>query len=177
MPIDQRLERTFNHLDHDGDGAITSADFEQAARAVAQGFELDPSSDKARKLKEGYARAWQLLRQQADVDADGRITLEEFGQATRNLASDRSFADNIAAVSEAEFAAADSDNDGELSRAEFSRLIRAFGHVEGDIDQAFARLDKDGDGRVTRAEYTAAWQECLATGDPNAVGGQVLAQL
>jgi Ca2+-binding EF-hand superfamily protein len=169
-------EQAFQHLDHDGDGYVTAQDFEQMARTIINAFGIDESSPKAIQLREGYRRTFEMVLGEMDVNRDGRIGPEEFISAMVAL-SGKASASRLRRVCAAEFAAADWDDDGVITRAEFAHLLSSIGQSSADADAAFDALDRDHDGRITRAEYVAAWEDYLVSDNPNSAGARVFAGL
>ena len=175
--LHDRYQRVFQQLDHDGDGVVTGADFKLTASSVINEFGLEPTSPKALLLQDGYAKAWALLRQDLDLNEDGSISPEEFVTATANLAGQQVYRDHVSEVGRAEFAAADLDDDGILSKDEFVRLVKATGPSAENVEAAFMQLDQDGDGQISQEEYVTAWEDYLTSGDPDSAGSQVFARL
>jgi Ca2+-binding EF-hand superfamily protein len=60
------------------------------------------------------------------------------------------------------FAALDSNRDGKLSQAEFSRIFEMEGNTNASAQekqQAFKAWDSDGDGAISKAEFTAKYEK------------------
>jgi Ca2+-binding EF-hand superfamily protein len=60
------------------------------------------------------------------------------------------------------FAALDSNRDGKLSQAEFSRIFEMEGNSDASAQekqQAFKAWDADGDGAISKAEFTAKYEK------------------
>lgn len=169
-------EHAFQHLDHDGDGYVTAQDFERMARTILDAFGIDESSPKAVRLREGYRRTSQMVLGGVNVNGDGRVGLDEFTSAIQELSGTAPAAE-LRGVCAAEFAAADRDDDGVITRTEFAHLLSSIGQSNGDADAAFDALDRDHDGRITRAEYVAAWEDYLVSDNPNSAGALAFAGL
>jgi Ca2+-binding EF-hand superfamily protein len=169
-------ERAFQLLDRDGDGYVTAQDFVRMARTIVDAFGIDESSAKATQLRDGYRRTYEMVLGEMDRNRDGRVGPDEFTSAMVALSGTPSAAE-LRGVCAAEFAAADRDDDGVITRTEFARLMSAIGQPSGDVDAAFAALDRDRDGRITRAEYVAAWEDYLVSDNPNSAGARAFAGL
>jgi Ca2+-binding EF-hand superfamily protein len=174
-------EHAFTHLDHDGDGYVTAQDFERMARAIIDAFGIDEASPKAVRLLAGYRRTFEMVLAEMDTAPDGRIGAEEFMSAMAALsgraARSGKGGSGLGRVCAAEFAAADRDDDGVITRTEFAHLLSSIGQSSGDADAAFDALDRDRDGRITRAEYVAAWEDYLVSDNPDSAGARVFAGL
>jgi len=169
-------ELAFQHLDRDGDGYVTAQHFEHMARTIIAAFGIDESSPKAIALLEGYRRTFEMVFREMDTNRDGRVGPDEFTSAMVAL-SGKSSASQLRGVCAAEFAAADRDDDGMITRDEFAHLLSAIGQPSGEVDAAFDALDRDRDSRISRAEYVAAWEDYLVSDNPNSVGARVFAGL
>lgn len=170
------VERAFQGLDRDGDGYVTAQDFEQMARRIIDACGIDETSPKAAQLRAGYRRTFELVLGEMTRNCDGRVGPDEFTSAMTEL-SGTSSAAQLRGVCAAEFAAADRDDDGVITRAEFARVLLAVGGPIGDVDAAFDALDRDRDGRISRDEYVAAWEEYLVNDNPDSAGARVFAGL
>lgn len=169
-------DRAFQHLDRDADGYVTAQDFDQMARTIIHAFGIDASSPKAIQLREGYRRTFEMVLDEVDRNRDGRVGRDEFTSAMVAL-SGKSSAAQLRGVCAAEFAAADRDDDGVITRTEFAHLLSAAGQPSGDVDAAFDALDRDHDGRISREEYVAAWEDYLVSDNLNSAGARVFAGL
>jgi Ca2+-binding EF-hand superfamily protein len=169
-------EQAFHHLDGDRDGYVTRQDFERMARTIIDAFGIDDSSPKAVVLREGYRRTFELVLAELAAPRGGRVGSGEFTSAMVAL-SEKASAAELRGVCAAEFAAADQDDDGVITRTEFAHLLSAVGQPSCDVDAAFDALDHDRDGRITRAEYVAAWEDYLVSDNPDSAGARVFAGL
>ncbi|MFF3006460.1 EF-hand domain-containing protein [Kitasatospora sp. NPDC057940] len=153
---DAAKRRIFTMLDTDGDGVITHGEYlarvDRAASACGRGPK-DPLVTAARA-------AHQEVFRQMDGDGDGGVTFEEY----RSWAGHEAFEESCRPALGSLFDLADSDNDGRLTRREFTRLRAATGNTADGATAAFGALDTDGDGTVDRATYLAAIHDFLTTG-------------
>merc|ERR1712179_703809 len=78
-----------------------------------------------------------------DVNKDGYISIEEFlGESVE---------DDVKKKAEMAFDIIDRDNDGYISKQEFSQISNKI--TKRQVDAVFARNDCDGDGKISREEY------------------------
>lgn len=120
----ERLRRA----DADQDGYLSRAEAQQSAPRLAENFDA------------------------IDANHDGRLSPQEIRNYARSRGAVRAGARGQAAGVgsariDARFAAADSDGDGQLSRAEAAALPR--------VARKFERMDADGDGRLSADEFRA----------------------
>lgn len=160
--VQNGADHAFRHLDHDGDGYVDAAGFDQMARTIATPLGIAETAAKAVRLREGYRSTFEMVR---DATGAARVGPAEFTTAMVALAAGPPAA-RLRGVCAAEFAAADHD-DGTITRAEFTRLLTALGQPATATDAAFTALDRDHDDRITRAEYVAAWEDYLLSDTPD----------
>jgi Ca2+-binding EF-hand superfamily protein len=165
----QRYERIFEFLDTDGSGAIEEQDFLALAQDVLSRTGAPADSPNARSLQEAYRKGWESLRGEADLDADGRVTREEFLRRLSDAYDGGSpLRTAIDAVSDAEFDAMDVNGDGMVSDEELQRVLEIRGASKQQAEEAAKGLDADGDGYISRNEYREAWTAFHTGQDPNA---------
>lgn len=118
-----RHGRMLQRFDTDGDGTISMEEFSD----IGMGDLLDGDTDgngelsvaeiKAAMEKRREARMAEMFKRRFDVDGDGKITVAEL--------KDRQ---------EKRFALADANNDGQISREEFSKMRGMMGGRHGGRD-------------------------------------------
>jgi Ca2+-binding EF-hand superfamily protein len=173
--IRNKSHRVFEEIDENGNGVITSDDFERIAERLIQSFgaQTSPAADKVRRT---YTKCWQRLAELADSDGDGQVTKEEF-ETVFASAQHNKFMQVLDEALDAEFDLADSDGNGVIDREELRRMLTAYGVPQADLNQAMAALDQDGDGQVSRNEYRAAMREFYLSDDPSTPSNQIFGSL
>lgn len=153
---DAAKQRIFAMLDRDGDGAITHTEYlgrvDRAAAAMGRRAD-DPVVHAARTAHEEVFA-------DMDADSDGRVTWEEYRDWAGHDAFERSCRPALGSL----FDVADHNDDGRLTREEFTRLRVASKNAPADAEQAFDDLDTDGDGYVDRDDYLAGIHDYVTTG-------------
>ncbi|MFF9194320.1 EF-hand domain-containing protein [Streptomyces sp. NPDC014779] len=171
--ITAKIRTGFDHLDRDGDGALTEVDHHLMGRSVARGLGYEENSPEEQSIVDAYLRIWHEVHVPLDADGDGRITREEFVASTSALAGDPALADAaLGGLADRIVTIADRDGDDRIDVDEYTAFIR--GHAPGlsetEVHEAFRHLDRDGDGTLTRAEVRTAVIEYFTSPDPNAPG-------
>lgn len=138
----------FAMLDVDGDGVISRQEYltrpERAAAALGR-HRTDP-------LVSTALTAHERVFASMDADGNGEVTLDEYSA----WAGAEAFDDVCRQALGSLFDLADTDADGRLGRADFTRLREALGNPAEHAGKAFDALDTDGDGLVDRDEYLAS---------------------
>jgi Ca2+-binding EF-hand superfamily protein len=164
----RKLNRLFDVLDHDGDGAIELADFIRRVERFAKlrGWEQG-SPEYLRNLRFALGE-WQNLRESADADEDRQITRREFLRYAEVYLSER---DGVRAFAHGDvqliFDAMDLDGDGRLSIDEYRDYLEVCGIDRSAADRYFAHADLDEDGAITRQELSHAMEEFLISENPD----------
>ncbi|GAA1549080.1 EF-hand domain-containing protein [Streptomyces albidochromogenes] len=143
-------------LDVDGVGVISRQEYltrPERAAAVAGRDGDDPLVSIARAThEEVYASM--------DANGDGKVTFEEYAAWAGAEAFDEVCRHALGSL----FDLADTDADGTLTRAEFTRLREALGNPVDSAEAAFEALNSDDDGRIDRASYLASIRAYVTDG-------------
>ncbi|VDP71684.1 unnamed protein product [Echinostoma caproni] len=135
MDLDHVLEETFNKLDKNGDGFLSKGEIEQCLEKF--GF------------KKNRAKEFMALY---DTNKDGRISREEFLQATTRKVSDKDFA---CAALRRTFNEIDKDNSGTIDSKELLQFFNSSMDVviPRTVEQWIEDHDKDGDKQLNYEEF------------------------
>jgi Ca2+-binding EF-hand superfamily protein len=175
--LDRKLTKRFKCWDTNNSGTITRQDFRNAADRMVHEFGTAPNRPDAQALSERCMQVWHALSDIADLNADGSITEEEFKKAFTSLILDEpdNFDKAYTPLIDALFAIADTDGDGQVSKAEYVRYYNAFLNVpEGDSSEAFRKLDQDGSGKLSRSELIESVRDFYFSEDTDAAGNYIL---
>jgi Ca2+-binding EF-hand superfamily protein len=167
----RKLARMFSVLDVNGDGFVDQTDYVSRVDRLARicGWEAD-SEEYTRNLRFALD-GWESLRESADIDGDGRVSLDDFLRYGDAFLDDRQAVHSYArGDAQLLFDAMDSDGDGKLTVHEYRRYLEVCGADASGADTFFAHADVDEDGRITRQEMAHAIEEFLLSEDPRAGG-------
>lgn len=168
-----KINYGFDHLDVDGDGALTEQDHILMGQRVAATLGRDQGSDAERQIIDAYVRIWRDLHLPHIPGGGTEISKAQFLASTSTLAADPAAArSTVGALAEAFLAIADIDGDGQVSPAEFRAFLTGHfpGLTEADNAEAFTHLDVDGDGYLSAAEFVNATIEYWSSSNPDAPG-------
>ncbi|RME74439.1 MAG: hypothetical protein D6776_05265 [Planctomycetota bacterium] len=128
---------------------------------------FDKNHDGALEASEVPARLWQRL-QRADADGDGKVTRQELARAIARRMSEHAFRrldrNGDGTIDAAELAAsphgqriaqADTDGDGQVTRAEWDAFVRSRAQGAKQIRDAFRAADANGDRKLEATEWPA----------------------
>ncbi|GAA2219328.1 EF-hand domain-containing protein [Streptomyces nogalater] len=154
---DSPQHRIFAMLDVDGDGAITHEEYLARVGRVASAM----GRDAGHPVVAASRAAHEAVFRDMDANGDGRVTFEEYRTWVGHEAFERSCRPALGSL----FDIADTDADGYLDRAAFTRLRTAAGNAATDAGAAFDALDTDRDGLIDRDAYLAGIRDFVTTGD------------
>lgn len=174
-----KINHGFDHLDADGDGALTEHDHVLMGQRVATSLGHPTGSADETRIIDAYVRIWRDLHLPHIPGGGTAITKDQFLDSTLSLAGDPAAAKaTVGALAEAFLAIADNDQDGQVSPAEFRAFLA--GHFpnlsEADATEAFSHLDTDGDGYLSADEFVRAIIEYWSSDDANAPGNWWMGQ-
>lgn len=168
---DRKLTRRFELLDANGDGYLERADYETLARKLVRGFAESPTSPKGKAVIDTYVQYWENFVSRMDSDGDGKVTKDEFIDAIgRKIIN----ADEFDRIARPHFHAvavlADTNDDGELDRDEYVRLMAMYGVDRRDALDAFEQIDANHDNLLSVEELTAAARDFYLSDNDNSSG-------
>lgn len=176
--VSKKADRWFEATDVNGDGRIQRSDLRALGERILSHFGHDVNSPKGRRLLQEYDRSWEYIVSTMDKNQDQAISKEEFRAYMDENARRENASEMLRPVTDAEFAAADADDDGLLSREEYAQLLRAFNVRGQDARVGADAIDTDGNGMISPEEYFRACRDLFAGGenlDENS--GQVFGRL
>lgn len=174
----RRIDRSFAHMDVDGNGYLERSDLQALGSRLILGFGEGPGSVKGRDVLDSFDGIWDMLIKEMDTDRDGRLSPQEYRQGMDRTFIDGPHYDRVFQPAvEAAMRLCDTDGDGVLSREEFARFHAAFGHGAADSRVAFDALDRDGGGTLDVDELVLAFREFYTGSDDQAPGAKLFGLL
>ncbi|MEG4169325.1 MULTISPECIES: EF-hand domain-containing protein [unclassified Microcoleus] len=172
--LHKKHAKNFQVYDLDGSGFVELADLEICASNLAKLRNWEPESSKFLELKAKYSAIWAKFWQPADVNGDGKVSLEEYlkvaDSSISNFSDSTELQDAHKNKANVIFDILDASNDGQISLREYQQFCVAVGLIQKDAETAFAHLDSDADGHISRDEYLQASKEFHLSDDLNASG-------
>ena len=172
--MNKKFTRYFHLRDLDQDGFVGQQDWEQCARNLAQIRDWEPGSPEYEDIVAKHVHIWTTFWKPADVDNDGRVSLDEYLALTQTQQKRGSFALNVILdLFGAIFDVIDQDRDGQITLEDYSRYSEAWGLDEDLAEQAFSQLDLSGDGNLSRSSFIQFNSHFFISDDPNLPGSQL----
>ncbi|MFJ1564125.1 EF-hand domain-containing protein [Streptomyces erythrochromogenes] len=170
--LHHKIDVCFGHLDADGSGQVDREDLLTLGSRLLAKFDEPATSPKGTALMDGMTRFWDALAEAADVDADGRLTAEEYraGMTGAFVASAGGFDASLRPLVQAVCTLLDTDEDGEVDEREFQAWQQVFGTAPEHRAAAFKHLDTDGSGKLSVDELLAAMRQYYISPDAAARG-------
>ncbi|WP_433259862.1 EF-hand domain-containing protein [Actinosynnema sp. CS-041913] len=155
----ERLDKRFDKWDIDGDGLIEKANLEGEARRILTAFDETATSPRGHAVLEAFRDMYEHLAERAGVGAGGSLDRQQFLdviEAEVFQGGDAGFGRVVRPTIQAILDLCDTDGDGEINRAEFTRWLDAVGVDRSQADSAFRAMDLNGNGTLTVEELVAA---------------------
>lgn len=156
----------FDRLDADGDGFVTREDYLGVPRQLEN--VIGERNDGVTELETAYLALWARLCELHDGDKDGRLSRDEFVQATGDALSEDGYDKWIRPIVDAYIQALDKDGDGRLDAAELAQIGKASGLSEQQASTAVQLADTTGDGLLSADELHRLVRVLYKEGDPEA---------
>lgn len=155
QPIRDRLSARFDLWDRDGNGQLEHGDFEAEGRRIVKAFGESETSPRGHAVMTGYGDIWNHFA--AKAGSTSTVSREQFERVGADIIAGG--AAEWAAVVRPHITAmvqlCDTDGDGQINQAEFTKWLKAVG-VEADAADTFRQIDADGDGYLSIDELCSA---------------------
>jgi Ca2+-binding EF-hand superfamily protein len=170
----KKLTRYFHLRDLNGDGFVEQDDWESSARNLAEIRDWEPGSPQYEDIVAKHAAIWTTFWKPADLDNDGRVSLDEYLALTETQQKRGSFASHVILdLFGAIFDVIDRDGDGQITLQDYRLYFEAWGLDEDVAEQAFLELDLSGDGRLSRSSFVQFNANFFTSDDPILPGSQL----
>ena len=150
--VQRKIALAFYKYDRTKNGLLEKEDLLLVGKKIAESFDLKESDRKYQEIIETYSKAWDNYLAAADIDGDGKVSLQEFFEAREKMDSSQ-IAKNQE-VNKLMFDCLDVDGDGTISFKEYEALLKALGETNEEIiKRCFDNMDINKDGSISRDEY------------------------
>ena len=177
--LSRKLARRFRTYDSDGDGFIERADFTQAGERTTKAFGLADDDPKAVRFHHSLIGLWDRLSSAADLDCNGRISVEEYKKASANglLETQESFDEGYGPFLDALMAIADEDGDGKVTLEEHVTWTGALMNISERNSRSIHDMLSDEDGLLATQAMLDVIREYYFSEDPASSGNWLLGPL
>ncbi|MSP13431.1 MAG: hypothetical protein EXR62_10815 [Chloroflexi bacterium] len=167
----RKLNRLLVVNDSRGKGFIEKADYELIFERLAKNMEWAPGTEAHDMMHAAVLQGWEGLVLMADANKDGRVTYEEFLQATEAIIGQKELFDQfVMGQVEMGLIQADKNRDGQITITEFIAYLTSYNITADEATLAFYHLDRNGDGFLTRDEMMQNAVDFFTSDDPAAPG-------
>ncbi|OWF53609.1 sarcoplasmic calcium-binding proteins I, III, and IV-like [Mizuhopecten yessoensis] len=163
-----KILRVFNILyDSNKDGYIEEKDFTLAIEKVCLILEWPENSEKHRETEEALGLIWTGLKTYADVNADGRVSKDEWICMWEDCIRSNTVPEWQEKFMEFMFNVNDKSGDKEIDAKEYETYYSNYISVE-ECRMAFHKMS--GGENISRSEFRKLWKEYFFSDDREAKG-------
>lgn len=174
----QKLYHLFNQYDVNQDGELGRVDFEIAAKALTQAFDLREDSAEANNVSRSYIEYWSYLQRYMDRNLDKCVSSSEFIERFEFMARQPESVETlIFSTSEYIVQLTDLDGDGIINRAEYVQYLVAHNVDIDDANRSFDLLDQNRSNTLTNDEILNSVRTFLTSDDPLLPGNALFGML
>lgn len=166
----RKLAKRFNFYDVDGDGFLTKADWDRKARVLAQQRNLQPGTLEYENLQSIYNEEWERLKKFADINHDGRVSLDEWFEFIDSHITKEGWIRQLGKWVDLMFESIDTDRNDGIDLQEFKVFYMSETSDETLTEEVFAKLDLNSNGYIDKHEMFQHLQDFYESDDPEAPG-------
>lgn len=175
----KKLLYVFNvFFDVNRSGTIEKKDFEIAIEKICRTRGWADGTPEQGKTRNTLLQVWDGLRQRADADHDGQVSLEEWVQMWEEFAkSNDSVLEWQNRYRDFMFQHVDSSGDGTIDLDEFLSVYTSYGITEEECRKAYDRFTNNKSLEITPEVFSKLWREFFSSGDPDAPGNFIFGKI
>ena len=166
----RKLARLFNYYDSNDDGFLTQEDWDRKAQALAQKKNLQSGTSDYETLQSIYSQEWERLKKFADINHDGKVSLDEWFQFIDSYVTKQGWIRQLGNWVDFMFKLVDTDGNGGIDIEEFKVFYMSEVSDEALTEEVFAKLDLDSNGYIDKDEMFQHLQDFYESDDPEAPG-------
>ncbi|XP_060075203.1 sarcoplasmic calcium-binding proteins I, III, and IV-like [Ylistrum balloti] len=164
----EKILRVFNILyDSNKDGFIEERDFVMAIEKIRKILEWPVDCKKHKETQEALGLIWKGLRAYADVNADDRVSQEEWVRMWEDCIRSNTVPEWQQKFMDFMFNVNDKSGDNEIDETEYKTYYQNYISVE-DCEKAFQKIS--GGKNISRSEFSQLWKEYFFSDDRQARG-------
>jgi Ca2+-binding EF-hand superfamily protein len=167
----RKLMRLFCLYDINNDGFLQFKDFEQRIEALLEIKNLSKDSAIYNQLKNKYYLYWLKLKNEADVNRDGQISIEEWLNYFDQVLQDQmKYQREVESLISTILDIFDSNKDGQLDREEWQQFLESYNISPIYVDVIFPLFDLNNDGFINKTELLKGFHDFFFSEKEHAKG-------
>ncbi|MEL6225227.1 MAG: EF-hand domain-containing protein [Cyanobacteria bacterium J06626_14] len=169
----RKLLKLFAMYDGCNSGTLKISDFESLAQRLADVKGWKRGSNEYLNIESKYLFRWNRIRSEIKGKlhhsvVDNKVTVDEWIEFHDVVSQDKTYREQIKALSEAVFTAVDVDKSGFLDKEEWKTVFKVYNIPVVYVDESFAVIDRDGDGKLSQDELTSMLEDFYFSESPEA---------
>ena len=152
----KKVKRVFKFYDANGNGLLDMGDIDGICDHFAEQFGWTKGGERDSHFRMAFTFHWHKLIRMADDNKDGVVSEKEFIEYyTQALSDDINYYKYIKPFFDDIFPIIDSDDDGVLSKEDYTAFFRSYRNPQSEAEKAFDNMDENNDGVISHFElYT-----------------------
>ncbi|MEB3210054.1 MAG: EF-hand domain-containing protein [Leptolyngbyaceae bacterium] len=178
----RKLLKLFAMYDGANSGTLNINDFESLAQRLAEVRGWKHGSQEYLSIENKYLFRWNRMKSEIKGKlhhkvVDNKVTVDEWIEFHEVVSQDKTYREQIKALSEAVFNAVDVDESGFLDKEEWKTVFRVYNIPVVYVDESFAVIDRDGNGKLSKDELTSMLEDFYFNDSPDAPANHMFGPL
>jgi len=153
----QKMTKLFSFYDFDGNGYLEKNDYLALGERIVADSNITAGTPEYNKIMERQLAEWTEIQQFADIDQDGRISIEDWlGFMNKANENPDIYKITVTDIADSFVESWASDGNGKIGSNEWQRAFRVFGQSEREGEAAFVKVAGNIDQTLSRDDIHEA---------------------